>query len=314
MRILLLGKNGQVGWELQRALAPLGAVTALDFPEVDFLDLDGLLGVVRGHDPQLIVNAAAYTAVDQAEQEPEKAMTINGVAPGLLAEEAKRLGVGLVHYSTDYVFDGTKQEPYTEDDVPRPINVYGESKLAGDRAIMAVDGAYLILRTSWIYGARGKNFFLTIRRVARERQDLHVVDDQVGTPTWCRFLAETTVQILNALQGGGSGRILPALSARPGVYNLSAEGQVSWFGFAKAILATDPAGGEIRAREVLPTTSQAFPTLAQRPSYSVLSKAKARMQFGLELPSWEDQLDGCWKALATEGGGHGQSDARDRSW
>ncbi len=302
MRILLLGKNGQVGWELHRSLAPLGAVTALDFPEVDFADIDGLRAVVRQHDPQLIINAAAYTAVDQAEQEPDKAMAINAIAPGVLAQEARRLNAGLVHYSTDYVFDGTKRDPYTEEDVPHPINVYGESKLTGDRAVEAVGGAYLILRTSWVYGGRGRNFLLTVRRLAREQQVLRVVDDQVGSPTWCRFLAEATAQIVGSLVGDGSDPIAPGISARRGVYNLSAEGQTTWYGFAQAILESDPARGEILVREVVPISSEEHPTPAQRPRYSVLSKEKVRRAFGVEIPTWEVQLAGCWGALGMEGG------------
>lgn len=298
MRILLLGKNGQVGWELQRTLLSLGTVAALDYPEVDFADLDGLRTVVRAHNPELIVNAAAYTAVDQAEMEPERAMAINGIAPGVLAEEAKRLGSGLVHYSTDYVFDGAKRLPYTEEDVPRPINVYGHTKLAGDRAVEAVGGAHLLLRTSWVYGGRGRNFFLTIRKLAREQEVLEVVDDQVGSPTWCRFLAGATAKILGTLITGGLDAIGPAMSAHRGVYNLSAEGQTTWCRFARAILEADPSPGQIIARQVRPISSQEHPSMANRPPYSVLCKEKTQSVFGVKVLSWEQQLSDCWASLA----------------
>jgi len=297
MRILLLGKNGQVGRELEQTLAPLGTVTALDYPEVDFVDLDRLRALVRKLAPQLIINAAAYTAVDQAENEPERALAINATAPGVLAQEASRLGSALIHYSTDYVFDGTKHEPYTEQDVPRPVNVYGETKLAGDRAVQAVGGAYLILRTSWVYGSRGHNFFLTIRKLARERQVLQVVDDQVGSPTWSRFLGEATARILNLINGGQAGSLAPGVAARQGIYNLSSLGQTSWCGFARRILETDPLGGETTVKQVAPISSEEYPSRAKRPLFSVLSNQKVRSVFGIEIPSWEQQLDACWKTL-----------------
>ena len=300
-RILLLGKNGQVGWELERTLAPLGAVMAVDFPEVDLADTEGVRRLVREARPEIIVNAAAYTAVDRAESEPERAMAVNGIAPGVLAEEAKALGACLVHYSTDYVFDGEKRESYVETDPPNPLNVYGKTKLAGEEAIRAVGGAYLILRTSWVYGGRGRNFLLTIRHLARERQVLRVVDDQVGSPTWCRFLATATTRIISLLAASGSSGIVPGMSARRGVYNLSAEGQTSWCGFARAILESDPAREEVLAREVVPISSEEHPTLATRPRNSVLSKQKVRNAFGVEIPSWEEQLAGCWEALMMEG-------------
>ena len=201
-RILVTGRNGQVGFELQRNLAGRGQVVAVGRDEMDLSDPDAIRRVVREAKPDLIVNAAAYTAVDQAESEPELALAINGVAPGILAEEAKRLGVALIHYSTDYVFDGSKAAPYTEEDEPRPINVYGRTKLAGERAIQAVDVPHLILRTSWVYSARGKNFLLTILRLAREREELSIVDDQIGAPTWSRAIAMATGGILAHLGYG----------------------------------------------------------------------------------------------------------------
>jgi dTDP-4-dehydrorhamnose reductase len=205
MRILLTGPTGQVGWELRRSLAPLGVVTALDRTALDLTDADGLRRVVREVRPALIVNAAAYTAVDRAESEPDLAMAVNGLAPGILAEEGKRVGAALVHFSTDYVFDGRKAGAYVEDDAPAPVNVYGATKLAGERAMEAVGAPHLILRTSWVYGARGANFFLTMRRLARERPELRIVDDQTGAPTWCRMIAEATAQII-ARERPGPGR------------------------------------------------------------------------------------------------------------
>ena len=195
-KILLTGKNGQVGWELERSLQPLGQVIAFDRSGLDLASPDSIRAVIREVKPELIVNPAAYTAVDKAESEPDLAMAVNGVAPGIIAEEAKRLGAALIHYSTDYVFDGTKAEPYTEDDVPKPINVYGKTKLAGEQAVQAIGVPHLIFRTSWVYGMRGKNFLLTILRMAKEKDELRIVDDQFGAPTWSRMIAETTAQVL----------------------------------------------------------------------------------------------------------------------
>ena len=195
MRILLTGKNGQVGWELQRALAPLGEVTACDREQLDLSDISQIRAKIRELRPQLIVNAAAYTAVDRAESEPEIAMQINATAPAAMAEAAKEVGALLIHYSTDYVFDGTSREPYTEDHATNPLNVYGKTKLAGEEAIRSSDASYLIFRTSWVYGARGKNFLLTILRLARERSELTIVNDQIGAPTWSRDIAEATAHV-----------------------------------------------------------------------------------------------------------------------
>ncbi|MFN2148321.1 MAG: dTDP-4-dehydrorhamnose reductase [Anaerolineales bacterium] len=219
MHILLFGGNGQVGWELQRTLLPLGAIHAFDYPQVDFLNLPALRDVVREANPDLIVNAAAYTAVDKAESEPDRAQAVNAEAPGLLAEEARRLGIGLVHYSTDYVFDGKKGAPYTEEDTPNPLNVYGQTKLDGDRAIQASGARHLILRTSWVYGARGSNFFLTMLRLARERRELRVVDDQIGSPTWSRSIAAVTAEILQTAFDGEHASIQWDEKIPSGIYN-----------------------------------------------------------------------------------------------
>jgi dTDP-4-dehydrorhamnose reductase len=271
LKILLTGRNGQVGWELERALAPLGEIVATDRSTLDLADPDAIRRVVREVKPEIIVNAAGYTAVDKAESEPELAMRINGFAPGVLAEEAKRLGALLVHYSTDYVFDGEKATPYVEDDAASPINAYGRSKLAGERAITGVGGNHLILRTSWVYSERGKNFLLTILRLARAKPELRVVDDQIGAPTSGTAIARATAQLLN-------------LGAR-GLYHLSASGRVSWCGFARAILAR--AGIET---PVVAIRTEDYPTPARRPRNSCLDCSYLRADYGLTLATWEELL------------------------
>jgi dTDP-4-dehydrorhamnose reductase len=298
-RILITGANGQVGFELQRRLARLGRVIAEDRDEMDFADPDSIRRTVRRTAPDLIVNAAAYTDVDQAESEPNLALAINGVAPGILAEEAKRAGAALIHYSTDYVFDGSKAAPYTEDDEPRPLSVYGRTKLEGERAIQAVDVPHLILRTSWVYGARGKNFLLTILRLAREREELAIVDDQVGAPTWSRALASATGSILEQL-GYGQPAFRDACAEKRGIYNLTAAGQTSWHGFAAAILANaasarpgQSAFALERVPALKPIKTEQYPTPAQRPRNSVLSHAKLQRDFGLAMPDWKSSLADC---------------------
>jgi len=280
--ILLTGKNGQVGWELQRTLAPLGEVVALDRQQLDLSNPAQIRERVREIKPGLIVNAAAYTTVDRAEAEPELAMAVNGTAPGILAEEAKRAGAAIIHYSTDYVFDGSKTTPYTEEDAPNPINVYGRTKLAGEQAIQAVGVPHLILRTSWVYGMRGKNFLLTILRLAREREELTIVDDQIGAPTWSRTIAEATARILSV-------NPLPLADAS-GIYHMTASGSTTWYGFAEAILALDPNPAEQVCKHLKPILTAEYPTPARRPAYSVLSNAKLKAAFGVVLPSWEQGL------------------------
>lgn len=296
MKILLIGKNGQVGWELQRTLAPLGQVMALGRSQLDLTDAAAVRQTVRSIAPQLIVNAAAYTAVDQAEAEPELAIAINGVAPGILAAEAGRSGSVFIHYSTDYVFDGAKQSPYQESDRPDPLNVYGQTKLAGEQAIQAVGGHYYILRTSWVYGLRGKNFLLTILRLAQERDTLRVVNDQLGAPTWSRLIAAATAQIL--AQTCAKRPALPlADPAPPGIYHLTAAGVTSWHEFAQTILECRAAcHPELTALKLNPSQIQAiptseYPTPAQRPRYSVLDNRKISQEFGLQLPPWRVQLE-----------------------
>lgn len=282
-KILLLGKNGQVGWELQRALAPLGQVWALDYPEIDFAEGAALRKLVLEHQPQIIVNASAYTAVDKAESEPERAMLINGLAPGVLAEAAKQLGALLVHYSTDYVFDGTKRTPYVETDVTNPLSAYGRTKLAGDQAIQQVGCNHLIFRLCWVYGARGQNFMLTMTRLARERETLRVVADQIGSPTWSRMIAETTSLALKQVLSLGEAR------ESSGVYHLRAGGETNWHEFASRIIELMPSA-ERKCKAVEAITTADYPTPAQRPAYSVMSCEKLRRTFGLVLPDWEQSL------------------------
>lgn len=281
-RILLTGKNGQVGWELQRTLAPLGEVLAFDRTELDLADPDRLVAIVRDAKPDIIVNAAAYTAVDKAESDIDAAMAINAAAPGILAEEAKRLGALLVHYSTDYVFDGTKQGAYVEDDEPNPLNMYGRSKLAGERAIQSTGCRHLILRTSWVYGLRGHNFLRTVLRLAVERDELRIVSDQVGAPTWSRLIAEATMAAL-------------ARADPPeGLYHASATGSVSWHGFAAAILSYVPP--ERMPRLIAIPTSD-YPLPAARPTNSRLDCSRLAHRFGIGLPSWDTTLSLCLAAL-----------------
>jgi len=282
-KILLIGKIGQVGWELRRTLAPLGQLTCVDYPEINLAEGSSVKRWVHETAPSVIVNAAAYTAVDKAESEPDLAMKINGIAPGILAEEARRIDALLVHYSTDYVFDGTKTTPYVEEDQPNPLSAYGRSKLAGEQAIQQVDCDHLIFRLCWVYGARGQNFMLTIMRLASEREKLRVVRDQIGSPTWSRMIAEATALALK--------QVLSVCEARGfrGIYHLSASGQTSWHGFAEAIVKLMPADAK-KCREVEAITTPEFPTAARRPAWSVLCCDKLKRTFGLQLPDWEESL------------------------
>lgn len=286
-KILLLGKNGQVGWELQRTLAPLGNVIAMDQEELDLARVGDIRSTVRELKPDIIVNAAAYTAVDKAESESDLAMAINGDAPGILAEEAKKLGALLVHYSTDYVFDGTKETPYIEEDIPNPLNVYGKTKLAGEQAIQAVDGNYLIFRTSWVYGTRGQNFFLTMLRLAREREEIRVVDDQIGAPTWCRMIAESTALILAQGINREEG-FKGYFKERKGIYHMTAGGQTSWYGFAEWIFK--PIDIDIKLERLIPIKTTQYQSVSRRPYYSVLNNNLLYCKFGISLPYWTDML------------------------
>ena len=289
-RILLIGRIGQVGWELRRTLAPLGQVVCVDYPEVDLTDGLSIRRWVHEVAPQIIINAAAYTAVDKAETQSDLAFKINGTAPGILAEEAKKCGALLIHYSTDYIFDGTKTVPYVEEDIPNPLGVYGHSKLAGDNAIRQVDGNHLIFRLCWVYGARGSNFLLTIRRLASEREKLRVVRDQFGCPTSSRMIAEATSLVLRKVLCEND------LRRYNGTYNLAAAGSASWHRFAESIVALIPPEHR-KCREVEPIPSSEYPTSTQRPPYSVLSTAKLQQVFGLRLPDWEDGLKLVWESM-----------------
>lgn len=281
-RILLTGIHGQVGRELQRALQPLGEVIALDRAALDLAQPERIRCVVREIQPDILVNPAAYTAVDQAESEAELALAINGAAPGILAEEAKRLDALLVHYSTDYVFDGAKPAPYREDDPVGPINSYGRSKLAGERAIEAAGCRHLIFRTCWVYGLRGRNFLRTMLRLAAERDELAVVADQLGAPTWARLIAEATALALARHAG------------QQGIYHLAAAGATSWHGFAAAIVDRAYRTGLLaKAPPVRRLASAEYPTPARRPTNSRLDCARLEQDFGLRLPDWETQLQLC---------------------
>ena len=283
MKILLMGKNGQVGWELRRTLAPLADVVALDYPEINFTDAPALRQFVAGMRPDVVVNAAAYTAVDKAETETELCRQINAVAPGILAEEAKKLGALMVHYSTDYIFDGTKTSPYVETDAPNPLGAYGRSKLEGDRAVKASGADHLIFRLCWVYGARGQNFMLTMQRLASEREKLCVVGDQFGCPTWSRMIAETTALSLKQVLAGAD------RSAFNGEYHLAAGGRSNWHEFASRIIEWMPEA-ERKCRAVEKITTPEYPTPARRPAYSVLDCGKLQKAFGLRLPDWETSL------------------------
>jgi dTDP-4-dehydrorhamnose reductase len=297
LRLLVTGANGQVGWHLQRTLAPLGEVTAIDVEQVDLTDPDAVARVLKEAAPDIIANAAAYTAVDKAESEPELARAINVAAPARMAEECARTGALLIHYSTDYVYDGSKSGPYEERDATGPLSVYGQTKLAGDQAIMASGCAHVILRTTWVYDIRGKNFLRTVLRLAREKEELRMVGDQFGAPTWARGLAESTAILLSKLLERKSA----IGSWQSGLFHLTAAGRTSWAGFAQAILEdydalldwpaeTGEFGGELKAKRVVEITSDQYQTPARRPHNSVLSNAHIQAAFGIVLPDWRAQL------------------------
>lgn len=285
-KILLTGAKGQVGWELQRTLSSLGEVIALDSQALNLTDEDALRTHVRELAPRIIVNAAAYTAVDKAEGDVEKARAVNATAPGILAEEAAQSDALLVHYSTDYVFDGSGNTPWCEDDACAPLNVYGETKLAGERLIQASGCRHLIFRTSWVYGARGSNFLLTMRRLMRERPELKIVADQLGAPTWCRDLAEATAIILGQVA-------CHSVPSTPwGIYHLSNGGETSWHGFAQAIQQFDMDATSTNAK-LVPIPSSDYPTPAKRPLNSRLNPDKLECTFGLKLQHWQRALALC---------------------
>lgn len=277
MRILLTGPTGQIGGYLSDLLPACGELIALDRSQLDLFDRTAIMRIVRDLKPEIIINPAAYTAVDKAESDAAAAHALNALAPEVLAEEAKRLQAVLIHYSTDYVFDGAANEAYSEDSPVNPQNVYGRSKLAGEQAIQTVGKHWLIFRTSWVYGLTGKNFLLTMQRLARERPELRVVNDQIGVPNWSFALAQATVTLLK--------RGLADLREHSGLYHLSCRGQTSWYDFARAIL-----GEEVR---LVAITTKDYPLPAKRPAYAVLSATKIAKTFGLELPFWQDCLKDC---------------------
>jgi dTDP-4-dehydrorhamnose reductase len=300
--ILLIGTNGQVGRELHRMLPRVGEVTALDRTRLNLTQPEEIRRAIRTFHPAYIVNAAAYTAVDKAESEESAARSINAEAPAVMAEEAKKIGAALIHFSTDYVFDGSKTSPYDEDDPANPQNVYGRTKLAGERAIQSSGAAHLILRTAWVYATEGKNFLLTILRLATQREELRIVRDQIGAPTLAGELARATTNILAQISGGGASGTV-SLGDVSGIYHMTAAGETSWYDFASAILqeaATIPvacpwfanatSGLPLIARRIIPITTNDYPTPARRPAYSVLSNVRLNRTFSLQLPDWRTQL------------------------
>ncbi|MEZ5707533.1 MAG: dTDP-4-dehydrorhamnose reductase [Burkholderiaceae bacterium] len=289
MKLLLTGKNGQVGFELQSALAQLGDVHAVDSSDCDLANPDALRDLIQRVRPQVIINPAAYTAVDKAEEEPELAMAVNGVAPGVMGEEAARLGACVIHYSTDYVFDGEKSQPYLESDETNPLGAYGQSKLAGERALQQATSRHLILRTSWVVGAHGNNFAKTILRLAGDREHLSIVSDQHGAPTSAALLAQTTATLIKRMASAGEASSFPF-----GLYHLCAAGETTWFDYARFVLDHAQRHGtqtlKATAKDVSPITSAQYPTRARRPHNSRLDTQKFRQTFGLSLPSWQDSL------------------------
>jgi len=308
--ILLIGKNGQVGHELQHFLEPLGELVSLDRQALDLGSTNEIRRIIREIQPLIIVNAAAYTAVDKAESDQEAAHAINAEAPRAMAEEAKKLGAAVVHYSTDYVFDGSKTSPYLETDRTDPLGAYGQTKLEGEQAIRESGPAHLIFRTAWVYSTRGRNFLLTMLRLASERQELRVVRDQIGAPTWCREIARGTAAVLKALLDRGNGP--QAFAAASGTYHITAGGATSWYEFAQAILdearsaspdlpwfAAATQGRKIVAERVIPITTDQYPTPARRPAYSVLSNALLNRTFGVRLPDWREELHAAFAEQGT---------------
>lgn len=307
-QILLIGKTGQVGRELAGLLGRTGKVTALNRQQLDLTKPDEIRRALRGIRPDLIVNAAAYTAVDRAESEEAVARSINAVAPGVLAEEAKKLGALLVHYSTDYVFDGTKKKPYEESDPTNPLNAYGRTKLAGEKAIQQAGPAYLIFRTAWVYAREGRNFLLTILRLTAEKEELRIVQDQIGAPTSSREIAAATVRVLERIRTPApSGRQWPEIQ---GIYHMTAGGETNWYAFAKSIvelagsqskseswLADATRGRPFMTRRIVPISTKEYPTPASRPLYSVLSNQRLNQEFGVKLPDWESQLSSIFRTI-----------------
>ncbi|UWF47671.1 dTDP-4-dehydrorhamnose reductase [Pseudomonas sp. N3-W] len=284
MKILISGQHGQVSRELQRRLGAVGELIVLGRDQMDLAHPDQIRQQVQRARPDLVINAAAYTAVDQAESDQQSAFAINAEAPGILAEEALALGVPLIHYSTDYVFDGSKATPYVEDDAPNPLGVYGHSKLMGERAISEVQGQHLILRTSWVYSTHGRNFLLTMQRLLQEKPELRIVADQIGAPTWAGAIADSTLALIERWQTGNAGAW--------GTYHLTAEGETSWFGFAQAIGDALREQG-VRCANLLPIPSSDYPTPAARPLNSRLDCTRLQREWGVSQPDWLSALHDC---------------------
>ena len=291
MKLLVIGANGQVGFELQRSLAPLGEVTAIDYPDLDITDADALRACLHRVGPDVLVNAAAYTAVDKAEADESTALAVNATAPGVMAQEMARTGGLMVHYSTDYVFDGNHTRPWTEDEAPNPLSAYGRTKLAGERAVQAAGGAHFIFRTAWVYGRRGGNFMLTMIRLMKERDTLRVVADQQGTPTWCRTLADVPAEIIGRVWASPDSRA--EAHAKRGVYHLTQRGATTWHAFAQAILASAPELATRRHVSIEAITTADYPLPARRPAYSVLDNGKLERAFGIRTADWRHALDEC---------------------
>jgi dTDP-4-dehydrorhamnose reductase len=305
--ILLIGKTGQIGAELCRLLPSLGKVVAMDRRQMDLTKPEEVRRAIGELQPDWIVNATAYTAVDQAEKEETMARIVNSDAPALMAVEAKKIGAVLVHYSTDYVFDGLKNSPYDEHDSTNPLNAYGRTKLVAEQAIRDSGVPHLIFRTAWVYATSGRNFMLTVLRLAAQKEELRMVRDQVGAPTWSREIAAATTKILGQLVNQGREKL--PISKASGTYHMTAAGETNWCEFARAILdeasrtdrsvawiATASGGRPLIARRVVPITTEEYPTPARRPAYSVLSNARLQQAFGLHLPDWRSQLHAAFQS------------------
>lgn len=283
MKFLLIGKTGQLGWELRRTCMTLGEIIAVDYPEVDLANIKALRELIHTVKPNILLNPAAYTAVDKAESEYELARLVNGVAPGVMAEEMKKLGGALIHYSTDYVFDGEKGTSYVETDAPNPINAYGFTKLEGEQQVEAAGGTYLTFRTSWVYSLRQGGFVNKVLGWARQQEVMRIVDDQIGSPTWARMLAQASAQVI--AQGGVDS--LDFLQQHRGLYHLAGAGAASRYEWAKAVIEFDPQKTEQIVKQILPAKSSEFPNPARRPVYSALNCNLFESTFGIPLPFWK---------------------------
>jgi dTDP-4-dehydrorhamnose reductase len=286
MRILLIGKNGQLGSELQTSCRIFGELFSIDFPEIDLAKANDLRNLIQTIRPNLILNAAAYTNVDKAESEPELAHAVNTLAPAIMAEESKKINSVLIHYSTDYVYDGLKKSPYLEKDIPNPLNVYGMTKLEGDNLVDQVGGSSIILRTSWVYGLKRTSFVSRVLQWSRMEEEIKIVDDQIGSPTWARTLAESTAQLVDQ----GKSDLVEYFKENSGLFHLAGSGSVSRFEWAKAIIDLDPKRIDQKTKKIIRASTDDFPSPARRPNYSALNCEKIQKQFGLSIPDWKVSL------------------------